>query len=272
MNKKRASGGFKGIVASVVTIVLLIAAVMAWMNVNNIESVSDAYGYFKALSDKTQECGASEATWNCDTSLNINPGNNSNNNDDVDGGVNADPEEPTITSPSETLLISLDTITIADPIEVEYDRSEWKHWTGSPCNAREMTLIRDGVNVESDPTNCKIISGEWTTPYNNSVITDSSKIDIDHVIPLSFAARHGGNDWSLELKEQFANDLDQLLATSATENRSKGDKGPGSYMPPEKDFHCTYSKIWVATAKNYELTITEKDYKALEKGLKTCDA
>lgn len=186
--------------------------------------------------------------------------------------------------------------------DVGYSRAEWKHWTGtegqSCWNTREFILYRDAVpgsvvmmNKQKEITTdykeaCAIgkpvivdgkikidteNSGEWIDPYSGVKITDASKIDIDHVIPLSNAARNGGQEWSAEKKEAFANDPDNLLATSAKENRTKGDKGPGKYMPLQKSgYKCAYAKTYVFLVNKYSLTITDSDYKVLEKTIASC--
>lgn len=185
--------------------------------------------------------------------------------------------------------------------DVGYSRKEWKHWTGNknkPClNTRSEILHRDAVpgtvkyidkkknSTDNYEEACaigipvekkgKIVietdgAGEWIDPYSGKKITNSREIDIDHVIPLSNAARRGGQDWSAEKKEEFANDPDNLLATSAKENRSKGDKGPGKYMPPLKSYHCQYAKTYTSLSYKYDLTITKSDYKVLNEAIQKC--
>lgn len=185
--------------------------------------------------------------------------------------------------------------------DVDYNRTEWKHWIpykGNSCwNVREEVLKRDAVPgtinliskskdpVTSEKEACAIGivsksegstkietngSGQWIDPYSGDLIEDSSKIDIDHIIPLSKAAKSGGQSWNKEKKEKFANDLENLLATSAKENRSKGDKGPGEYMPPNKDYRCQYAKSYISIAHKYSLTINKKDSKVLNKTIKEC--
>lgn len=186
--------------------------------------------------------------------------------------------------------------------DVDYSRREWKHWAGTESrlcwNIREEVLHRDAIpgtvlyvdRQKNSTTNyfeaCAIgtpivkdgivikidteESGEWICPYSGKIITDSSKIDIDHIISLSNAAKNGGQQWSLEMKEQFANDPDNLLATSAKENRSKGDKGPGEYMPPFKAYRCQYAKSYATIAYKYGLTITESDKEALDEAINAC--
>lgn len=185
--------------------------------------------------------------------------------------------------------------------DVGYSRKEWKHWISfqdrSCWNTREEVLNRDSIpgsvkyiDKEKKSTKdykkaCAIgkpvedsgkikietkDSGKWIDPYSGKKITDASELDIDHIIPLSNAARNGGQKWSAKEKEAFANDLDNLLATSAKENRSKGDKGPGKYMPPSKEYQCQYAKSYVTLAYKYNLSITKSDYKALDKAISSC--
>lgn len=199
------------------------------------------------------------------------------------------------------MLVKLETVSDKDDKDkdVGYSRKDWKHWsTYKPCwNVRNEVLNRDavpgtvkfvdkqknatknydeacaiGVPIE-DNGKIKVDTskaGEWIDPYSGKKITDSSTIDIDHIVPLSNAARNGGQEWTNEKKEEFANDLDNLLATSAKENRAKGDKGPGEYMPPNKSYHCQYAKSYISIAYKYELTITESDYKVLSETIQAC--
>lgn len=188
-----------------------------------------------------------------------------------------------------------------DKKDVGYSRKEWKHWSSvgdRGCwNTRSEILHRDAVpgtvkyldkkkKETSYETACVIGivvegkdgsistetkgSGEWIDPYSGKKIKDPRDIDIDHVIPLSNAARQGGQAWTAEEKEKFANDPDNLLATSAKENRKKGEKGPGKYMPPLKSYHCQYAKTYVSLSDKYKLTITESDYKVLNEALDSC--
>lgn len=181
---------------------------------------------------------------------------------------------------------SLQGIRIANAENVNYNRDDWKHWSsaGSSCwDTREAVLLRDAeagsvVMLDSskkettDPSKaCSIKSGKWTDPYSGKVFTDPSKLDVDHMIPLSFAARHGGQAWDAGKKETYANNMaygHHLIAVSAAENRSKGDKGPSEYQP--KILKCQYAVDWVNVAKAWDISITQADKTALESMLATC--
>lgn len=200
------------------------------------------------------------------------------------------------------ISLKLENVNIIEKAEdVEYSRADWKHWSGtegrSCWNTREEILHRDAkpgtivyvdkqMNVTEDYNKACAIgrpveidgklrvdtknSGEWVDPYSGRKITSSSDIDIDHIIPLSYAAKHGGQEWDEDLKEQFANDPDNLLATSAKENRAKGDKGPSEYMPPYSAYHCQYAKSFTYVADKYNLSITKADYETLQEVLQSC--
>lgn len=271
----------KNTIWTVVAFILVAAGGLAWMNVNDIRSLEDVYTYARGWSDKAVDCGQSggpEGFLKCkylEDEDSLSSGQNNNSEGNVSNETSAPTENGSaiIVDPKDidknVLSEKLGSLTLAEPLKVEYSRSDWKHWIGKPCNTRQDVLISQGENVEKDEK-CKILSGVWIDPYSLNTFDNSSDLDIDHVIPLNYAAQMGGNGWDKEKKQEFANDKTQLLAVSAKENRKKGDKGPGKYMPPNKDFRCQYSQIWIDTAYKYSLSITSGDRAALEKGLKAC--
>lgn len=195
---------------------------------------------------------------------------------------------PTTVTPESKTAASADLqgVQIANAADIDYNRDEWKHWSsaGSSCwDTREAVLLRDAeagsvVLLDSSKKEttdagkaCSIKSGKWTDPYSGKVFTDPSKLDVDHMIPLSYAARHGGQGWDEGKKESYANSLDyghHLIAASAAENRSKGDKGPSEYQP--KILKCQYAVDWINISKNWNVSMTEADKKSLESMLATC--
>lgn len=279
---KKGGGGFKGMVASGLVLLLLVGGLVAIARVNHITSIGGLYDFFKKTSDNIWGCGAGELEWKCDTKL-PDPSQGGTGGDSTTPGKGGDTAKPTTpgkgdpsqggtggTEGRDVAMQALNALTVADAQKVDYQRSQWKHWVGSPCNTREAVLKGQGQGVKVDPSTCKVLSGDWVDPYSNTPFTDPGALDIDHVIPLGYAAAHGGQAWSADMKQQFANDTSQLLAVSAKENRSKSDKGPGDYMPPNRDFRCTYSKMWVSTATKYGVSITKSDKGALEAGLRLC--
>lgn len=183
----------------------------------------------------------------------------------------------------------LDSLPQGEPQSVAYNRDEWKHWGKAGLNScwdvREAVLLdeaapgtavlkdKDGNTVDNESRACSITGGSWTDPYTGAVITDPSQLDIDHLIPLSYAAKQGGQAWDAKQKERFANDRaysNHLIAVSASANRSKSDQGPASWKPANTAFHCTYAVSWIQVSKNYDLTIPAADAAALREMLSTC--
>ena len=144
-----------------------------------------------------------------------------------------------------------------------YDRDDWGGWIdedGDCQNTRAEILIRDSqAKVSFD--GCRVVSGRWSLPYSGGSTTSASHIDIDHIIPLKWAHGHGGDRWSGARKRAFANDPENLLATSSSANRSKGAKGPDEWMPAINE--CSYAQRWEGLIEKYGLMITTGEMEAI---------
>ncbi len=132
------------------------------------------------------------------------------------------------------------------------------------------SLKRDTIRPldNKEATNCEdLTGGQWLDLYSGNVIDDPKIIDIDHFVPLMNAYVSGGWKWPWWKKENYANymkDSLHLVSVSARENRSKGAKHPGLYMPPLESFHCEYIKQWVAIKFRWNLAFTTDEASALE--------
>lgn len=144
-----------------------------------------------------------------------------------------------------------------------YNRTDWGDWIdqGHGCNTRELVIKDSGDNVVVDK-NCKAIHGTWTSLYDNIVVTDSSKLDIDHIVPLKEASDSGGANWSKAKKSEFYNDLDNLVAVTFASNRSKGDKDPAKWLPIP-DERCSYALRYTRIKNDYGLTYDQTEKQVL---------
>jgi len=261
-----AAKGARGTIAAAVMIVLIAAAIIAWWNVNNFKSIGDAIDWLREKSDKVGTCIDDNLSQGPDNIRNLVNAHNCIFPDlSGDGGTVPDPTGTPVPGDEKNqdeLNALLDTITVAEPKDVDYVRSEWKHWSdldGNGCDSREDALVKAGTAVTTDPKTCKVLTGTWIEQYAGETYTDPSKMDLDHVVPLSWAASNGGNDWDANTKEEFANDNGNLILASASENRSKGDKGPSKYMPKNEAFQCSYITAFVSIVAKYDLTISQAD-------------
>ena len=108
--------------------------------------------------------------------------------------------------------------------------------------------------------------------YDGKVLDSPTKVDIDHMVPLANAWRSGASAWTTERRSDFANDLDdpQLMAVSATSNRSKGDQDPSTWKPTDHGAWCVYAQDWIAVKTHWKLSVTTAEKSALAVMLGTC--
>jgi hypothetical protein len=163
-----------------------------------------------------------------------------------------------------------------------YSRDEFPHWASDAasfgwrepdgsCDVRDAALIRDGQGVQIDE-DCSITAGTWLDPYTGRTLTDSSGVDIDHVVPLANAWRSGASSagWSTADREGFANDPEVLLSADAGVNRAKGDKGPEAWKPPNQYYWCEYARRWIWIKSDWRLTVNPAEKSSLRQMLGTC--
>jgi hypothetical protein len=186
---------------------------------------------------------------------------------------------------AERALSMLGELTVALPGSMAgYSREEFPHWASDAanfgwkepdgsCDVRDTALIRDGKGVQIDD-DCSITAGTWLDPYTGRTLTDSSEVDIDHVVPLANAWRSGASSaaWSTGDREEYANDPEVLLSADDAANQIKGDKGPEAWKPPNRDYWCEYARRWIWIKSDWDLSVNPNEKTALNEMLATCKA
>jgi hypothetical protein len=147
-----------------------------------------------------------------------------------------------------------------------YNRDDWDHWIdadGDCQDTRGEILMRDSLKPVTYHSNakCRVIAGLWELPYIGGTETNAQQLDIDHIIPLKWAHGHGGDRWTESQKRNFANDPDNLLATSSSANRSKGAKGPDQWLPSINK--CSYAQRWEQLIEKYGLMTIAGEMEAI---------
>jgi hypothetical protein len=190
----------------------------------------------------------------------------------ADGGAGAG----ATVAPTAAVPADLAGLVVAEPASnPPYDRDlfgeAWIDVDGNGCDTRNDVLKRDlaDVRFRADSADCVVRTGTLTDPYTNTVISfergpdTSDAVQIDHVVPLSYAWRHGASAWPADLREAFANDTANLIAVDGGTNQSKQDSGPGEWMPPATAYACTYVDRFAAVVLAYGLTVSPEDYDAI---------
>ena len=149
-----------------------------------------------------------------------------------------------------------------------YDRSVFGGWIdddGNCQNTRHERLIARSVEpVKLSQDGCEVVRGRWNDPYTGSTYTLARELEIDHVVPLSYAWEHGASHWDPKKQRRFANDPANLLPVGMTVNRSKGAAGPLEWLPPAATFVCEYLLRFSRVTTRYELVLSPEENAALE--------
>lgn len=297
MASSKKSGG--GTIGSVISALIVMSLVVAFFRIPPHNSVDGTMDFFESRSTTLQAWFHSWPDNPAQAIIDqlINGGSGSTGGiPSLEDAANTDPDtggtieagsgsSGTGTTVDPSTVPELAALTIAAPNKVKYDRDEWDHWDSDGCwNVREEVLARQSnpealvlLDKNKAPTSdksaaCYVESGSWADPYTGKNFTNPSDLDIDHMIPLGYAARHGGQEWGGDKKAEYANSLDagHLLAVSASANRSKSDRGPGDWQPQNEAFKCDYAQNWVSVSVKWGLTTAKKDHERLADMLATC--
>ncbi|GAA1518279.1 HNH endonuclease family protein [Kribbella lupini] len=187
------------------------------------------------------------------------------------GTALAYPPDPPPASTAQTQLAALTVKT--EGSTTGYSRDLFPHWitVSGTCDTRDEVLKRDGVGVTVD-SQCEPTAGRWYSVYDATYVEDDSAIDIDHIVPLAEAWKSGANGWTTAKRQQFANDrsIAQLIAVSASSNRSKGDRDPSAWKPTNTSVHCIYAREWIWVKYTYGLSLQSAEKTALQSMLAAC--
>ncbi|GJL80818.1 MAG: hypothetical protein DHS20C01_04520 [marine bacterium B5-7] len=94
-------------------------------------------------------------------------------------------------------------------------------------------------------------------PPNQPRLTTPHAVDIDHIVPLAWAWRHGADKWAREQRISFANDPDNLIVAGSASNRSKGARGPDEWMPANVATWTDYLDRFEGVVDVYQLDIND---------------
>ena len=117
---------------------------------------------------------------------------------------------------------------------------------------------------------CTVVSGEWFGVYTDKTFTKASDVDVDHIVPLAHAHRHGAEQWTRDQRRTFANDFENLMVVDDAANQSKSDQAPHEWLPPRKEYWCEYGKRWTHIKGKYRLWFSSRERETLGLLAETC--
>ena len=159
----------------------------------------------------------------------------------------------------------------------------WADTDANGCRQRADVLFREADRSRPFTVRTKgrcaheMVSGTWQDPYTGQTLTFSNLRDpqqaqgipIDHVVSLLTLWRYGANRWTDSQRLAAANDLGNLLATSAKINSSKGGLDAASWRPPRYG-QCRFATTYVIIKHRYQLGVDRSEKAALRQMLGTC--
>ncbi|MCA1844109.1 MAG: HNH endonuclease family protein [Actinobacteria bacterium] len=115
------------------------------------------------------------------------------------------------TAPQTASAQALDRLRVApEGPRAGYSRAAFPHWVdadGDGCNTREEVLIAESTTpAQVDQPGCRVVAGDWVSPYDGVTVTSPAELEIDHVVALAEAWDSGAAGWTTERRQAFAND------------------------------------------------------------------
>jgi hypothetical protein len=169
-----------------------------------------------------------------------------------------------------------------DAATVPYDRDlfgqAWADVDRDGCDTRNGVLGRDLADPVFKPGtgDCKVVSGGLVDPYDGTAVAFASGaetsrlVQIDHVVALAWAWRHGAESWTDERRLGFANDPANLVAATEAANQAKSDSGPAEWLPQDPARACAFVERFVTVLAAYDLGIDDAERVASERVLTGC--
>lgn len=179
-------------------------------------------------------------------------------------GGGADSERAGVMSPPTDLQGAIASLVVAVPNDgAGYTRSRFGGFVDADRNGCDTPCEVLARQRRGDLPG--LAGGGWWSAYDAYSTDDSTELEVDHVVALKEAWVSGADRWDGATRRAFYNDLTspELLAVTAPMNRSKGDRDPAIWQPPNRDAWCEYVRSWVAVKVKWRLTADEAEIRAL---------
>jgi hypothetical protein len=161
------------------------------------------------------------------------------------------------------------------PVKAEtpkgYDRDKYQLWIDADGDCQDTRDEVLAAESKTPVTGCDIRTGRWLSYYDRETWTNSSDVDIDHLVPLKEGWDSGAKKWNADTRTRYANDLRDsrtLVAVTDNVNQSKSDRDPAEWMPTYGK--CRYLREWTAVKMRWGLTVDQAEKTKLTRLASNC--
>jgi Protein of unknown function (DUF1524) len=192
----------------------------------------------------------------------------------VVAGVVAVPSAAHADTYSAPLQTAIGDLPVATEVRAGYSRDEFQHWIdadGDGCNTRNEVLIAEADDPVTVGGGCALSGGRWFSYYDRVSWTQTSDVDIDHMVPLAEAWDSGARTWTDATRRDFANDLGDyraLVGVTDDVNQAKGDQDIAQWLPTYD--RCRYLGEFVAVKLRWRLTVDSGEKAAMSSLASSC--
>jgi hypothetical protein len=168
---------------------------------------------------------------------------------------------------SAPLMTAISDLPTASEVRTGYDRDLFPHWVdadGDGCHSRNEVLIAEADDPPTVGSGCSLSGGRWFSYYDRVSWTNTSDVDIDHMVPLAEAWDSGARTWSTATRQLFANDLGDyrtLVGVTDNVNQAKGDQDIAEWLPQYDQ--CRYLREYVAVKHRWGLSVDAAEKSAM---------
>lgn len=148
-------------------------------------------------------------------------------------------------------------ITVGEPVlDYKYERDDFEQplvryaWYGELLTRNKYVWHISTYLVSEDPF-------IYMCPYSGVELTETTKVQTDHIVPLKYAFIHGAYEWDNEKKNLFSYDIENLISVSAKSNQSKGAKSPYEWLPTINQGPYCYT--FLVICEKYGITMTQNE-------------
>lgn len=192
----------------------------------------------------------------------------------VAAGLAGVPTAAHAASYSAPLMTAIADLPVATEVRTGYDRTLFPHWVdadGDGCHTRNEVLIAEADDPVTVGSGCSLSGGRWFSYYDRVSWTQTSDVDIDHMVPLAEAWDSGARSWTTATRQAYANDLGDyrsLVGVTDNINQAKGDQDVAEWLPQYD--RCRYLREFVAVKHRWRLSVDSAEKQAMKSVGSSC--